>query len=150
MLFLLTLATLIPTYACPDFSGKYKWVSDDHETMVVLTATPTNCDQLTLSYDYGWGFPIVQKHILDGKKRLVEQNDDDGFKAYETATIDDKGVLIAEERHETSDEDNQENIYYVNSNVYLDGDRNLVILKTTSNSDHVETDKNETKYSRVP
>ena len=134
---------------CPNFSGKYRWVSDDKEAQIDLSVEQNQCISSTYSFQNGDGLSIVQKHIFDSQKYLVEENSDDGFKAYETARISSQQVLIEEERHESSENQAQERVYYVNLQINLTSDGNLVILKKTLDANHVETDSSETLYRKL-
>ena len=133
---------------CPNFAGSYKWESEDKESFTLLKAEQNGCTDLKFTYDNGWGFLIVHKHIFDGQKRLVEDNGD--FQAYETATINADGIKIFEERHVKDEEEGgAEDVYFVNFEIFFVPDGRLIIVQKTVRSDGVITDVDKSEYNRT-
>ncbi|MGZ3695068.1 MAG: hypothetical protein ACXWQO_13020 [Bdellovibrionota bacterium] len=93
---------------CPNMVGNYKWVDAlDDSAFIKIEIVQTGCTALNEIHDQGWGFKITHKHVIDGARRLVE--DDGDFKAYETATMDEQGLHIREERYGVQgDKDNNQ------------------------------------------
>lgn len=144
MKFLILFLFPVFSFACPNFQGNFRWETEDN--FADIKVTQVACSKVTMVHDAGFGFTITNEHILDGKKRLVEDNGD--FQAYEEATISDQEMVIEEERHRTDEEDGTKSVSFVRITVLLSVDNDLVIVRETMRSDRVIVDRDKTTYKR--
>lgn len=129
---------------CTDFSGDYAW-SDGDGGYLGLEVTQENCERVVMRYELS-GIIVKHTHILDGKRRLVEDNGD--FQAYETAQfVSPTEMSINEERFAT-DEDGDPYQYSVEMTVFLNPDGDLVTVRRTINENGAEVDKSKYTYKR--
>ena len=133
--------------ACPDFNGRYKWVDKDDDSLFIkIQVTQTGCTNLVEVHDQGWGFKITRKHIIDGVKRLVEDNGN--FQAYETVTADANGVYILEERHSEHWETGAPQVSFMRLEFFLSSANELVIRRTLLREDQTPESTDKTTYPR--
>jgi hypothetical protein len=143
--FLVLLLPLMGWAKCLDFSGEYKWISDDGENFIRLSIKQIKCEQSEMEYDAGWGFTVRHKHYFDGKRRLVEDNGD--FQAYEKALIDSKAMLIQEDRHNFTEE-GQPHTYFVDYRISLSLGGDLLMHKETLNEQQQIIDSEDLLYKK--
>ena len=135
-----------PAFAdCPDFRGDYKWTDPLEEgNFIKISITQTECSFLQEEHDQGWGFKVKHKHVIDGEKRLVEDNGD--FKAYETARMDSTGLHIMEERHKLYEEPPVTE--YMQIDILHPAADQLVIKRVKYDADMKPVDEDKTIYLR--
>lgn len=145
---ILVFCALLPldALACPDFSGRYKWIDEFDSAVIKITVSQVGCEQMEEEHDQGWGFTVKHRHVFDGQKRLVEDNGD--FQAYETATIDVSGIHIREERHRLDEETGEVGVSFLQIEMTQPRSEQLVIKRSWVGEDGKPYDESKTTYTR--